>query len=86
MEGGGRQKSLVIFKSLLLQGSLKVYPLPDDGTKDPSPVFSKTINTNPVECVVRVYVIRVSLLSLCVCVLSRLYIYVVIFYTCRLRI
>ena len=44
-----------------LQGSLKVYPLPDDGSKEPPPVFSKTINTKPVECVVRVYVVRVSL-------------------------
>ena len=44
----------------LLKGSLKVYPLPDDGSKEPPPVFSKTINTKPVECVVRIYVIRVS--------------------------
>ncbi|CAI8014042.1 Myoferlin [Geodia barretti] len=42
----------------LLKGSLKVYPLPDDGSKEPPPVFSKTINTKPVECVVRLYVIR----------------------------
>ena len=43
-----------------LQASVKVYPLPEDGSKEPPPVFSKTINTNPVECIIRLYVIRVS--------------------------
>jgi len=49
-----------IFPGLLPQGSFKVYPLPDSGSGDVPLVFPKTISTKKVECVVRVYIIRVS--------------------------
>lgn len=42
------------------KGSIKVYPLPDDGTPEPERIFSNIPPSAPVEVVVRVYVIKVS--------------------------
>ena len=44
----------------LFKGSLKVYPLPDDGSPPPELILANIPSTDPVEVVVRVYVIRVS--------------------------
>ena len=41
------------------KGSLKIYPLPDDGSPLPDLIFSNLPSTDPVEVIVRVYIIRV---------------------------
>ena len=43
----------------LPQGSVKMYPLPDDGSPEPERMFSHIPSTDPVNVIVRVYVIRV---------------------------
>ena len=42
------------------QGAVKVYPLPDDGSPMPDRIFSHIPSSAPVECVVRVYIVKVS--------------------------
>ena len=49
----------------LFKGTLKVYPLPDDGSPEPPKVLANLPSTKPVQVVVRVYVIRVS--NACAC-------------------
>ena len=43
-----------------LQGSVKVYPLPDDGSPMPDRIFSHIPSSAPVECVARVYIVKVG--------------------------
>ena len=45
------------------KGAIKVYPLPDDGSPEPSKVLCHIPSSKPVQVVVRVYVIRVSLIT-----------------------
>ena len=42
------------------KGSVKMYPLPDDGSPEPERILVNIPPTGPVDVVVRVYVIRVS--------------------------
>ena len=42
------------------KGSIKVYPLPDDGTPEPEKVLCNIPPSKPVKVLVRVYIIRVS--------------------------
>lgn len=42
------------------KGSIKLYPLPDDGSPEPDKVLSNIPSTDPVDVVVRVYVVKVS--------------------------
>lgn len=51
---------------LLYKGSLKVYPLSENKYKEPPYMFPKEVSTQPIECVVRAYIIRVrAILYLC---------------------
>lgn len=43
-----------------IMGSLKVYPLPVDGSPEPERMFCNIPFMDPVEVIVRVYIIRVS--------------------------
>ena len=47
----------------LFKGTVKMYPLPDDGSPEPKPLLANIPSTDPIEVVVRVYIIRVSLLA-----------------------
>ena len=42
------------------KGGIKMYPLPDDGSPEPDKVLSNVPSTDPVDVVVRVYVIKVG--------------------------
>ena len=42
------------------KGSVKVYPLPDDGSPEPSKILSHIPASKPVKVIVRVYIVRVS--------------------------
>ncbi|KAL5471556.1 hypothetical protein EMCRGX_G029681 [Ephydatia muelleri] len=42
----------------LFKGSVKVYPLPDDGSPMPDRIFSHIPSSAPVECVARVYIVK----------------------------
>lgn len=44
----------------IFKGSLKAYPLPDDGSPMPELILSNIPSTDPVDVVIRVYIIRVS--------------------------
>ena len=57
--GTGRQTDVHV--CLHPQGALKVYPLPDDGTPEPCRVLSHVPSSKPVDVVVRVYIVRVSI-------------------------
>lgn len=60
----------VIFynKRNLPQGMVKLYNLPDDGTPEPGRIFSHIPSSDPTDVVVRVYIVRVSILVLiCPC-------------------
>lgn len=41
------------------KGSLKAYPLPDDGSPMPELILSNIPSTDPVEVIVRIYIIKV---------------------------
>ncbi len=56
-EGGGQVVGY-------FKGSIKIYPLPDDGSPEPERVLVNIPSTDPVDVVVRVYVIRVRLCSI----------------------
>ena len=42
------------------KGGIKMYPLPDDGSPEPDRVLCNIPSTDPIDVVVRVYVIRVG--------------------------
>jgi len=42
------------------KGSVKMYPLPDDGSAEPERILVNIPSTDPIDVIVRVYVIRVS--------------------------
>ncbi len=42
------------------KGTVKMYPLPDDGSPEPDPILSNIPSTDPLNVIVRVYVIRVG--------------------------
>ena len=42
------------------KGSVKMYPLPDDGSPEPDRILSNIPSTDPIDVVVRVYIIRVG--------------------------
>lgn len=42
------------------KGAIKVYPLPDDGSPEPARVLSNVPTSKPTKVIVRVYVIKVS--------------------------
>lgn len=47
--------------SFILQGSFKVYPLPDDpGVAPPPRQFRELPDSGPQECLVRIYVVRAT--------------------------
>ena len=47
---------------------VKLYNLPDDGTPEPGRIFSHIPSSDPTDVVVRVYIVRVSILVLiCPC-------------------
>ena len=41
------------------KGSVKMYPLPDDGSPEPEKILSNIPSTDPLDVIVRVYVIKV---------------------------
>ena len=41
------------------KGGIKIYPLPDDGSPEPDKVLANIPSSDPVDVVVRVYVIKV---------------------------
>lgn len=47
------------------KGGIKMYPLPDDGSPEPDKILSNIPSTDPVDVVVRVYVIRVGVACGC---------------------
>ncbi len=57
------------------KGTVKMYPLPDDGSPEPTPLLANVPSTAPIDVIVRVYIIRVSHMTrpLCVCVQARGY-------------
>ncbi|XP_064383023.1 myoferlin-like isoform X2 [Halichondria panicea] len=40
------------------KGTVKMYPLPDDGSPEPKPLLANVPSTEPIDVVVRVYIIR----------------------------
>ena len=42
------------------KGGIKMYPLPDDGSPEPDRLLSNIPSTDPVDVVVRVYIIKVG--------------------------
>ncbi len=42
------------------KGTVKMYPLPDDGSPEPMPLLANVPSTAPVDVIVRVYIVRVS--------------------------
>jgi len=46
------------------KGSVKMYPLPDDGSPEPEKILKNIPSTESMDVVVRVYIIRVSLLGM----------------------
>lgn len=60
-----KQKTLLVanisYFFLYLQGSFKVYPLPDDpGVAPPPRQFRELPESGPQECLVRIYVVRAT--------------------------
>lgn len=60
-----KQKTLLVanisYFFLYLQGSFKVYPLPDDpGVAPPPCQFRELPESGPQECLVRIYVVRAT--------------------------
>lgn len=57
-----------------LKGNIKVYPLLPDRPEPEGILSTRSLpSISPVECVVRVYVVKVSKLFLCLCVLFKVY-------------
>ena len=52
------------FSPISPQGTVKMYPLPDDGSPEPERMLAHIPSTDPVSVIVRVYVIRVRKHSL----------------------
>ena len=42
------------------KGSVKMYPLPDDGSPEPERILANIPSTDPMNVVVRVYIIKVG--------------------------
>ncbi len=42
------------------KGSVKMYPLPDDGSPEPDKILANIPSTDSVDVIIRVYVIKVS--------------------------
>lgn len=42
------------------KGTVKMYPLPDDGSPEPKPLLANVPSTAPIDVIVRVYIVRVS--------------------------
>lgn len=49
------------------KGTVKMYPLPDDGSPEPKPLLANVPSTEPIDVVVRVYIIRVSHMTVLLC-------------------
>lgn len=46
------------------KGSVKMYPLPDDGSPEPERILANIPSTDPIEVVVRVYIIKVGVVHI----------------------